>query len=369
MITSIPDDIIDLMTPDDGSVGLGLLTSADLRGAGVTRPRLDTLLQHGLLVTLARGVYTSAKLLGALDDWARLALRTAALLMVGPPDAVAAGWSSVALHDLPHLGRAPVTPALVRRASPPRGSDKTARGWTRFASVPVEWTATVGGLATMHPAMTVIDLARRSARLPTLIVADAVARRFGGRETLRAALTEMRHWPGSARARWCVAHADGDCESPLETVGRYAVLRAGLPRPLSNIWVGTRTPQFRLDHYWPGHRLALEGDGIFKYQLTKHGQSRSIDDALVDEKEREFSVRQLGVKIERYVWRSALRDPSSVANRCAAAMAEAPLRAHPQLMVWPAAEGFRILGMDRCLQDPPHRWQAEVRASIAELRE
>jgi hypothetical protein len=370
MISSLPIDVLDLMAAPDRGAGTGLITSTNLRGAGLTRSQLDTLLHHGLLVTLARGVYTSPKLFDSLDDWARLAVRTAALLTAGPPDAVAAGWSSVALHGLPHLGRAPAAPALIRRASPPRGSDRTARGWTRFASVPPEWTTAVSGFAAMHPAMTVIDLARRSARLPTLIVADAVARAFGGRETLRAALTAMRHWPGSARARWCVTHADADCETPLETVGRYAVLRAGLPRPLSNIWIGTHTPRFRLDHYWPSHRLALEGDGIFKYRLTERGESRSIDDILIDEKEREFGVRGLGVRIERYVWRGALLDPNSVANRCAAAMAEAPLRAHPQLNLWPAAEGFRLLGMQQSPQQlgSPRSWQTQVHAAIEKLR-
>jgi hypothetical protein len=337
MVTTLPVDVIALLLR-----GQGLVTTASLQPVGIRRNARATLLRRGLLVAVARGVYSAPALLQSLDEWTLFALRSRAFAMAAPEDAVAAGWSGVALQDLPHLGRPPTAPCVIRRSSPPRGSDASPRGRTRFASLDPGWITMVAGVPVVHPAVTVIDVGRRSGRLATLVVADAVARLPGGPDSMRMALEAMRRWPGSGRSAWAVAHADGDCESPLESVGRYAILRAHLPVPMSNVWLGVDGPRYRVDHYWPEQRVALEGDGVQKYRMTG---SRGEDDALVVEKEREFELRSWGVAMDRYTWRRALFDPGSVAGRCAAALGGPPLPAHPGLRWWPAAEGYRLRGM------------------------
>jgi hypothetical protein len=364
MITQLPHSVVALLLEC-----AGLIRAGDMATIGIGRRGLATLITRGLLIAVADGVYTAATLPARLGPWSWFALRSRAFAMASPPDAVAAGWSAVALHDLPTLGQPPSLPSVIRRASPPRGSDRSPRGRTRFASLDPGWITSVAGTAVVHPAVTTIDIGRRSGRLATLIAADAVARLPGGRESMRTALDAMRHWPGSGRARWAVAHADGDCESPLETVGRYAVLRSGLSLPLSNVWVGVDGPRYRLDHYWVEQRVALEGDGIQKYRMARAGQLSTEDQALLVEKDREFELRCWGVMSERYTWRRALFEPRSVAHRCASALQGPRLPAHPGLRWWPAEEGYRLLGMamPRTQLGVGPGWRRRVDAALREL--
>lgn len=212
MITKLPAPVVDLLL-DRG----GLLRAGDLAAIGVGRRGLATLRTRGLLIAVADGVYTAAALPAGLDTWSCFALRSMAFTMASPPDAAAGGRSSVALQDLPTLGRPPSLPNVIRTAMPPRGSDRSPRGRTRFASLDPGWITTAAGVPVLHPALTAIDIGRRSGPLAALVVADAVARLLAGPDAMATALDAMRHWPGSGRARWSVAHADGDCESPLET--------------------------------------------------------------------------------------------------------------------------------------------------------
>jgi len=361
MVKRLPAAVVSLLIR-----GGGLVTTAELRAASVGRKGVATLLRRELLVSLARGVYSSPALLLSLDDWTRFALRARAFVLAAPEDAVGADWSSVALQDLPHLGRPPHAPGVIRRASPPRGSDASPRGRSRFASLDPGWVVRVGDVPVLHPAVTVIDIGRRAGRLGTLIAADAVARMPGGRESMRVALDATRRWPRTERAAWAVAHADGACESPLETVGRYAVVSAGLPAPLSNVWLGIDEPCYRVDHYWVEQRLALEGDGVHKYRLAGAGRE---DDALVVEKDREFDLRCWGVRTERYTWRRALFEPSAVAERCAAALRSPALPADSGLRWWPAAEGYRLRGMPvpRTQLGAGPGWQFRVDAALRRL--
>jgi hypothetical protein len=65
-------------------------------------------------------------------------------------------------------------------------------------------------------------------------------------------------------ARLACSLADGRAESPQETRIRLLVLRSGLPAPVAQFPVPRpgRRP-LRLDFAWPGHRLALEYDGLW----------------------------------------------------------------------------------------------------------
>jgi hypothetical protein len=95
-----------------------------------------------------------------------------------------------------------------------------------------------------------VDLARQCDRRTGLMLADAAAVRGRSRAGLTQALLDMAAWPRIGRAHWAVQNADPDVESPLESLGRFAFLRAGLPTCVSNVWVGDDYPRYRLDHYW-----------------------------------------------------------------------------------------------------------------------
>jgi hypothetical protein len=108
---------------------------------------------------------------------------------------------------------------------------------------------------------------------------------------------------------WAARQCDPDVESPLESAGRHAFLRAGLPPSPSNVWVGEYVPEARLDHYWPEFRVAAEGDGIGKYLINDPAA------AIRKEKGREWLLPQRGIRVVRYTWAVATRSPDVLAGR------------------------------------------------------
>lgn len=244
---------------------LPLLTATDFTAAGVSPAALRTAIDDGRLTRLARGVFVPAR---ALDDdpWRTLRIRTAAFLSTAPPGAIAAGWSAIALHRLPTMTTPPTTPSAIRLRPGYHGSDRTPWGHTRYCMVPDACVTTTDGLPVLDPGFAVCDLVRSNGPLSSLMAADVVARTPLGREQLAQADQSLRRWPGYPRSAWLVRHCDGLSESPLETAGRYAVIRGGLPVPISNAWLGPGWPQARVDHWWPEQAVAGEGDGAMKYQ-------------------------------------------------------------------------------------------------------
>jgi hypothetical protein len=276
------------------AAGGGLLSAADYDGPGLSRSRIHRLARRGALIGVAKGVYADAAALTAAEPWSAFRLRTRAFLMVCPPNTYASDWSSVVLHGLPTMGVPPKAPNVIRPGSRISGSNTTCHGRTRFAAVPDRWLGMVDSSPAVGPAFAAVDLGRHAGRLTGLILADAVAFRPGGREQLAGALADIAGWTGAGRAAWPVRHCDPDVESPLESAGRLAFLRAGLPPSLSNVWVGEYVPEARLDHYWPEFRVGAEGDGMAKYLIADPA------DAIKKEKQREWLLQRMGIRLIRY---------------------------------------------------------------------
>ena len=90
------------------------------------------------------------------------------------------------------------------------------------------------------------------------------------------------------QARQIVELADGDAESPLESLVRLALHDDGFPRPLLQQWVGG----YRVDFLWPEYRLILEADGRLKY----------TGDQAWTEKKRQIALGRSDNFVERVVW-------------------------------------------------------------------
>lgn len=148
-------------------------------------------------------------------------------------------------------------------------------------------------------------------------------------------------------------HADPDVESPLESIGRFALLRAGLPAGESNVWVGETYPRYRLDHYWSEYRLAAEADGIEKYSLT------DPTEAVRAEKEREWQLQAWGIRVVRYSWPVAFSTPDALAERCATLMKSDPLPVSRPMRTWPRLDGYELRGMTPAISRWPGRSEAE----------
>lgn len=269
----------------------------------------------------------------------RFRLRTRAFLAAAAPDSNASDWSSIVLQT---TGRPPRVPSVIRPGSRSSGSNLTRHGRTRFARVAQRWLGESDGCAAVAPAFAVADVARQAGPLTGLMLADAVAFRRRGREELAGALADVERWRGAARADWPVRHCDPDVESPLESAGRLCFLRAGLPPSLSHVWVGEFVPEARLDHFWPEARVAAEGDGLNKY-LNKYLNKDPIT-ALPKEKEREWLLERMGIRVVRYTWAVATRSPDLLADRVRELLLAPPTSTCP-LRMWPRDEGLGMLGL------------------------
>lgn len=320
------------------AAGGGLVSRGGLSDLGVPRTTLDHWLDVGLLMPVAKGVYADPDLMAAAQPWDLFRLRTRAFLMAGPPNTYAAGWSSIALHGLSTLGDPPAVPSVIRPGPRRSGSNRTVNGHTRFTAVPDRWLGDVGGVACIRPAFAAVDIGRRADRLACLIVADAVAARHQGREQLAAALADIQGWRGAGRAAWAVRHCDPDVESPLESAGRMAFIGAGLPPSRTNEWVGEYLPVFRLDHYWPDHRVGLEADGVGKYLTDPASAIRA-------EKAREWRLQRMGIRVIRYGWSLAVHRPHVLTARVRELLDAPPLPPGPRLLTWSNREGRALRGL------------------------
>lgn len=336
--------------------GCGLITAEQCRALGISADRIERMVRSGRLTVLAKGVYADRRQVDCLPPWPAFGLRTRAFVLASPPNAHAADWSAVALHELPTRLEPPPVPSVIRLGSRGSGSNRTPHGRTRFAAVADRWLTDVDGVATLLPSFVAVDLARGSDRRLGLMLTDAAATREGSREGLAQAEQDMAAWPRIGRARWAVAHASIDVESPLESIGRYAFLRAGLPGGASNVWVGEDHPRFRLDHFWAEHRLAAEADGMDKYRSAGDPMA-----ALRAEKEREWQLQEWGIRVVRYTWTTAFRTPDVLAGRVAAMLRADPSPAGRSFRAWPRCEGYARRGMT----PPDVRWSAAAQSSVA----
>ncbi|WP_166355495.1 type IV toxin-antitoxin system AbiEi family antitoxin domain-containing protein [Phytoactinopolyspora limicola] len=303
----------------------GLIDIDTARDVGVRPERLHELARARLLVRVAEGVYTSPELLDRLDGWARHDLLARAFVVSLGPGAYLTEWSAVAAWQLPTLGPPPSEPVAVRPRSGGRsrgrGSKIAAYGRVRTHRLPAEHRRLHGRTRLVSQEWAAATVGVTSALPAALVVADAVARRGGD---ITSATNDMTRWPGVTRARWVAEHADPLAESPVETLGRFAAIAGGLPRPVSNAWVGVDGPEHRVDGLWPFHFAAYEADGALKY-------NNRPDAAVIvtREKEREWRLRRLGLDLARYDFGMAAFQRDELSARFRRLLQDNPARVTP----------------------------------------
>jgi len=113
--------------------------------------------------------------------------------------------------------------------------------------------------------------------------------------------------------------------------------------------VGDGYPLYRLDHLWPHHWVAAEGDGALKYN------GRDDAAAVVKaEKEREWALRRLGLDVVRYDWELAAHRRDELAARFQAVLAPNPVRPEP-MQWWPIQNPF--VDQDGRFADEDTEWK------------
>lgn len=185
------------------------------------------------------------------------------------------------------------TPQVTHVRQGSRPSARRDRRVVRHGgNVDPELVAEVNGLPVTGLTLTLVDCARTLPPLDALVVADAALRAGADRRAALVMLGSLRGHAGVARAQGLIELADDGAESAGETATRFVVLRAGLPRPRTQIPLVTRLGTFWADLGWEEWRALVEYDGRAKY--------RSIDD-LVREKRRQDALAEIGWRTLRVV--------------------------------------------------------------------
>ena len=308
---SDPVAILDGVSADvvPGSSRLaGIVTAGELLAAGLSWPRLRSLVRRGVLVPVGWGVYARAgpAAEAARSPKGRCALQAAAALAAVGPAAVASHHSAALIHGLDLFGRQAAAVTVTR---PPGASgSRTARPGIRLhiAALPAGQVTIRRGVPVTSVARTAVDLARTSSFRAGVTVMDSALHRGTVSETeLHAVLTTCGRWPGIHRAREVVAFGDARSESVLESISRVAFRDQGLPPPVLQAWVGDPEEVIgRADFLWPAHRTIGEADGAIKYADPSRAVAQLRRDA---------RLRQAGFEVVHFTWDEIIQEPDQVA--------------------------------------------------------
>ncbi|MGW6454222.1 hypothetical protein [Isoptericola sp. NPDC055063] len=207
------------------------------------------------------------------------------------------------------LWETPTTTHVLQRSG---ASSRSALDITRRRGLPERWVER-GGLPITDLARTVVDCVTTMHPLGGLVVADWALGHGLDRDDAIGRLAGRRR--GVRRARLVLELAEARVDPPWETWLRYVALRAGLPRPQTQLQVDTHAGRFFVDLAWPEHRVLAEFDGRIKYRDGAFGPAYDAEHALFDEKVREDAITEhLGARPLRFVARDARR-PDQVARR------------------------------------------------------
>ncbi|MDQ1530208.1 MAG: hypothetical protein QOE37_313 [Microbacteriaceae bacterium] len=289
--------------------------------AGIARRSLARAAETGRLVQLRRGVYVDGAVWATLDPLGGHLLRIRALQAVSPRPLVVSHWSAAALRSLPVPRR-----QLERlHVTVPPGSGRAIQG-VRAHDLPLlDWEVEdVEGVPCTTWARTVLDVAAASSFADGVAVADAAlhglepALRGPAKELLVARWSALPPRRAVNRVPAVLDFADGDAESPGESVSRVSMHSLGLPRPvLQQVFNDGRGFAGKVDFWFPGPRVIGEMDGRSKYldpRLNRSDPARVV----YDEKRREDRLRALVRGFVRWDWAEA-STPSLLGAKLAAA--------------------------------------------------
>jgi very-short-patch-repair endonuclease len=173
-------------------------------------------------------------------------------------EAAVAGLAASALHGAKWIDDDSPVELIWRNARAPEGVV------TRADSVLAEEMQKLDGLAVTSPERTAFDIGRRGRLDDTVAHLDALARASDFKvPAVEQLVARHRHMRGLRQLEKALHLMDAGAQSPKETWLRLLLIRAGLPRPQTQIPVlspdGYRW--YYLDMGWESIKLAVEYDG------------------------------------------------------------------------------------------------------------
>lgn len=237
------------------------------------------------------------------------------------PESVVSHGSAAVVHGLP-VRRTDFDHVYLTRSGGSHGRTRSVVS-LRAAPLAADEVVTVGGVSVTSVPRTAADLARGLPFEWGVIVMDAALHGGFDREELAEQVERYPSWRGIERARAALAFADPRAESPLESLSRVQFVRIGVPPPDELQYAVYDGGVLRGvgDFWWEEHRLIGEADGKVKYRrYLRVGETP--EGALLREKNREWSMRDLGLNLVRWDWETAC-SPERLQRRILTAMRQA----------------------------------------------
>jgi Arc/MetJ family transcription regulator len=184
--------------------------------------------------------------------------RTHAAWLWSRREAVIAGLAAAALHGAEWVDDNALVELIWRNARAPSGVR------TRNELLLDGETQKLGGLELTTPDRTAFDLARRGALGQAVARLDALANATGFKVSDVAELAKgHRHTRGLRQLEVALDLVDSGAQSPKETWLRLLLIKAGFPRPQTQIPVlgVDGYPKYFLDMGWEDIKLTVEYDG------------------------------------------------------------------------------------------------------------
>ncbi|BBY27785.1 DUF559 domain-containing protein [Mycolicibacterium sediminis] len=237
-----------------------------------------------------RAVYRNAYVAKRVPVTALTRARAAWLWADG--DCVMTGLSAAAIHGAKWIDAG--LPAELNRADRHGPSGILCRSSTLES----DECCVVDGIRLTTPERTAFDVGRRIGGDQGIVHLDALANatRLDGADVLTLA---DRH-PGARGVRIlrsAIGQVDGGAESPRETALRLLLVRAGLPRPETQIEFRDRygRVRIRVDMGWREWKVAVEYDGV-QHWADRRQRSWDIDRIAMLES-RKWTVVRVGSEL------------------------------------------------------------------------
>ncbi|WP_191089266.1 endonuclease domain-containing protein [Microbacterium radiodurans] len=218
-----------------------------------------------------------ARARGEIDERARLRL----ILARVPDGAFVCGPTAALVHGMP-LPRSLEVAAAARphvAVALPANRVRRPEVVGRALAVDADDVTEVDGIRATTFERTWVDLGG-SVAVPALVAAgDALISRRGPRTTAEAlarAHAKAGRSRGAVRRAEALTLIDDGAESPRESKLRVLIVRAGLPRPRTNVAIraGGRFVA-RVDMLFPDARLVVEYDGDYHRDLSQWSRDQS----------------------------------------------------------------------------------------------
>ncbi|HCX83700.1 MAG TPA: hypothetical protein DHV14_00875 [Micrococcales bacterium] len=295
-----PDAWTGLTAPRRGLAMAPRALPVVIRSTGHHRDEVRTRVAKGAARRLRRGVATDQPAPGALD---RRAVESEHLLHMSAvrerlPRPVFCERSAALLLGLWVLDPAPPVHVLQRTHVSSRARSDT-RLRRHLDAVPETDLRTLSTTVVTSVERTLVDCARTQPERNGIVLADSAFRLGADRVRVEQILEELAGARGVRRARAVIARADGEIESPGESVVRYLAESAGLGRPTAQCVVETDHGRFEVDLGWPERRVGIEFDGAMKYPTddVKLARRRMAEDQV-----RHDALRRAGWVVIRVSW-------------------------------------------------------------------